>query len=736
MSPRKLPMIAWGLAICCAMAMPAGATESILPLLPLSLEELIATPVITASRRQEGREQTPAHIMVITREQIRDRRYKSLADLLEDLPGVDFQRGTRSAVFNNFVFQGHVSNNKLLILLDGVRIDHPAGGKVPVAENFALYHAKQVEVLYGPAAALYGADAFGGVINIITERAGEPGGGKIAFGAGSFGTQEGSFLVGGKLADQIAITVGAHAQQSDRAALDKYYPKDFPKVAARTFAGTTVVPAAQREDYTGPISSDSRYVRLDATDHLTVGYYRNRFKSLTSNGDLPKTSLFLDDAAWDASIETFSGKLRFDVTPTLAGELVVDHSTYEISPRTRYLNIFTDFQNHGYDYAYGRRRGIEQNLTWRADDAHVVQAGLGYRDYYDIETPDLSHPYNRSLSPQNQGMTYANTNLPLRIFETRFYSWSAYAQWQAQWTPAFSTTVGLRKDWYSTYGGSLNPRLGAVWQPAAGHYLKVLYGEAFRAPAPEETLSAFGSFSGATNGSGQYIGTNFRAPNTHLEPEKSRTLSLTWDWRPRKDFNLVANAYRSRVSNIITTQAEAVSTQYIPGAVLSNTTAKQNTGRDEYWGIDLIPQWQTHLGGPWVADFWGSYSYIDGWVQETAGGLKYDQTYIATHKVKLGVTFRYQDWLTITPRAQWIGETNTGRKNSLAPGERLKTDAYTVASLHVGVHKLAGEKLSLYLDIYNLFDKRYYAAHGTSSDTMLQVPQQPRTVMGTAEIRF
>ena len=48
----------------------AAASDNVAPLLPLSLEELIATPVITASRRQEGREQTPAHIMVITREQI------------------------------------------------------------------------------------------------------------------------------------------------------------------------------------------------------------------------------------------------------------------------------------------------------------------------------------------------------------------------------------------------------------------------------------------------------------------------------------------------------------------------------------------------------------------------------------------------------------------------------------------------------------------------------------------
>ena len=160
------------IALAFGTSLPAtAATDSVLPLLPLSLEELIATPVITASRRQEGREQTPAHIMVVTREQMRDRRYKNLADLLEDLPGVNFQRGTKSSQFNQFTVQGYLGPNKLVLMLDGIRIGQPSGGNIPVAENLALYHAKQVEVVFGPAAALYGADAVAGVVNIITDNA-------------------------------------------------------------------------------------------------------------------------------------------------------------------------------------------------------------------------------------------------------------------------------------------------------------------------------------------------------------------------------------------------------------------------------------------------------------------------------------------------------------------------------------------------------------------------------------
>ena len=308
----------------------AQADDNVLPLLPLSLDELLATPVTTASRHAEARERTPAHIIVITREQMRDRRYKNLADLLEDLPGVDFQRGTRSTQFNHFVFQGNVSNNKLLILLDGVRIDHPAGGKIPVAENFSLYFARQVEILYGPAAALYGADAVAGVINIITDRGGEAGS-KISAGAGSYGSLEGNFLASGRFGEGIGLTAGAHYQKSDRAPLDEYYRKDFPKVAAGAKT------AAEREDYVGDIGSRSFYARLDVGERLSVGYYQNRFRSLSSTGDRSSAVYFLDDAYWDTTIETWQARYKFELSPTLSSETLIDHSRYEVDPQSRYI---------------------------------------------------------------------------------------------------------------------------------------------------------------------------------------------------------------------------------------------------------------------------------------------------------------------------------------------------------------------------------------------------------------
>jgi outer membrane receptor for ferrienterochelin and colicins len=721
-----LAALAWG--------NPAGAAASgdLSQLLPLSLEELLNTPVVTASRQRETRGETPAHIVVITREQIRERRYRNLADLMEDLPGVDFMRGTKSSAYNNFAMQGYTGSNRILVMLDGVRVGHPAGGNFPVAENFSLHPARQVEILYGPAAALYGADAVAGVINIITDHAGRTPGGWVSLGAGNDGSRETAFTAAIRNQEKLALSMGGHWQRADRAPLDRFYPRDFPKVDARTFGGAVVVPAAAREDYVGDIGSHSLYARLDAGDDLTFGYYRNRFRSLTSTGDTPATALYREDARWDTLTDTLHGKYSFDLTPALSGELVVDYSVQEIDPKSRYVNIYTAF-NEGYEYVRGERLAIEQNLNWRIDHRHRVQTGLGYQDYYAIEAHSLPSPYNTALDPGAQGMVYRNTTLPIDIHDSSFHNVSVYAQLQSQWSEDISTMAGLRHDQHSAHGGSLNTRLGAVWSPREQHYFKLLYGEAFRAPSPEESLSSFGSFDGSMDAAGNYIGTGFRVPNFNLAPEKVRTVSLTWDWRPRPELNVVANGYHSHIKNLIVTRP-STATNSIPGAVLISPESKGNAGEEKHTGLDLMAQYRFQLGHAWSVDAWGSASWVRGSIDE-GNGVEWDLAFVADNKLKLGATFRYLDRVTITPQLLLIGDTGNGRK-SATPPDRLTTPGYTLTNLHVGWHRLLDGNASLWLDVYNLFDERYYAAHGSGSRTFFSMPQQPRSWMATLEYRF
>ncbi|MCF8210033.1 MAG: TonB-dependent receptor, partial [Rhodoferax sp.] len=126
----------------------------------------------------------------------------------------------------------------------------------------------------------------------------------------------------------------------------------------------------------------------------------------------------------------------------------------------------------------------------------------------------------------------------------------------------------------------------------------------------------------------------------------------------------------------------------------------------------------------------------DGKLDE-GDGIDWELPFVAGQKYKLGATLRYLDVVSITPQIAWLGDTSNGRKkNRTAPPDRLETPGYRLANLHIGWHKLLDGKATVWLDINNLFDARYYAAHGAGSRTFFDMPQQPRSWMVSLETRF
>jgi len=117
-------------------------------------------------------------------------------------------------------------------------------------------------------------------------------------------------------------------------------------------------------------------------------------------------------------------------------------------------------------------------------------------------------------------------------------------------------------------------------------------------------------------------------------------------------------------------------------------------------------------------------------------GVDWDLSFIASHKVKLGTTLRWQDRFSLTPQVLWIGDTTNGRKDTRNAPARLETPGYALTNLHLGWHRLFEGRVTLWLDVYNLFDKRHYAAHGAGSRTFFNMPQQPRSWMASVEYRF
>jgi len=138
----------------------------------LSLETLMNINVITATGSEQKISEAPATMNVITSKQIEERGYEQLEDALRDIPGIDFIHLNGYAP-TLIYFRGMygAENLRALLMIDGIPENNIIGGNDMAGPAYSLHNVKRIEVIWGPASALYGANAFGGVINIITKKA-------------------------------------------------------------------------------------------------------------------------------------------------------------------------------------------------------------------------------------------------------------------------------------------------------------------------------------------------------------------------------------------------------------------------------------------------------------------------------------------------------------------------------------------------------------------------------------
>ena len=166
------------------------------------------TIVITANRLKNTKADTPADVTVITSQQITDRGYRTVTDALEDVPGARVMQNGVGAYESHIMLNG---DERVLVMVDGRRFNHSMG--TMVKSTFDAHTLppvdmiERIEVVKGGASTLYGADAVGGVINIITKTPEETTG-KIRVGYGSWGNQDLGLSVGGKV-DKNGIQVAA-----------------------------------------------------------------------------------------------------------------------------------------------------------------------------------------------------------------------------------------------------------------------------------------------------------------------------------------------------------------------------------------------------------------------------------------------------------------------------------------------------------------------------------------------
>jgi len=154
------------------IAMGADNTETPQVDMDAEIQKLMHTTVTSVSKREEQESQVPAALYVISEEDIRRSGYTSIPDLLRMVPGLQVsQSGSQNWAVASRGFGGQFSN-KLLVMIDGRTVYTPVfSGVFWDVQNLMLEDIKQIEVIRGPGATLWGANAVNGVINIITKSA-------------------------------------------------------------------------------------------------------------------------------------------------------------------------------------------------------------------------------------------------------------------------------------------------------------------------------------------------------------------------------------------------------------------------------------------------------------------------------------------------------------------------------------------------------------------------------------
>src|SRR4030042_3628298 len=154
--------------------------------------------VISASRSSKRIGELPITIYVVTREEIVLNHYNSLIDIIKSLPGIRVSQPGSGELGESFELRGLPGNLYTMILINGLPIKPGAVIGMPIGAQLPVRQAERIEIIYGPAAAVYGADAVSGVINIITKEADK---GTFVMGDISLGQldyRRGNFMVRGK----------------------------------------------------------------------------------------------------------------------------------------------------------------------------------------------------------------------------------------------------------------------------------------------------------------------------------------------------------------------------------------------------------------------------------------------------------------------------------------------------------------------------------------------------------
>ncbi|ROR32020.1 TonB-dependent receptor plug domain-containing protein [Inmirania thermothiophila] len=582
-----LPLV---LAAGAALAQGGTAPEGLLDY--LGGEDMVAI----ATGRSQPLRRAPAVASVITAEDLRAMGARDLGEALEAVPGVHVS--VSPAGYNaQYLIRGIYTevNPQVLVLVNGVPITNVfTGNRGQSWGSMPVEAIERIEVIRGPGSALYGADAFAGVVNVVTKGPDEIRGVALGARAGRFDSAGAWFQTGGEWAgfraalsleadttDGGGRTIGADAQT----ALD----------GSLTSASLAPGPAElglDRLDAWLTLARGPWLARLGAQLRRNGGIGAGAAQALDPEGEGEGDRLLLDVTwhradlrpDWDLTVRgsflDLSNKTDLQLFPPGAAFLVGKAAatgapgctTGETPPGTA-LCSFPDGVL-GNPWVFERHGRLEVSAFYTGIRGHDLRLGAGWAvsDLYRSEERKnfVSDPATGFPVPLGGLVDVSDTDA---VFVPEKRRTLGYVFVQDEWGLArdWNLTWGARYDHYSDFGGTFNPRLALVWDASVALTAKFLYGRAFRAPSFAEQFN---------------VNNPVALGNPDLEPETIDTWEGALEYRPAGTLRIGANVFYYRWRDII---------RFVPTG--SGATARAaNSGEQTGYGMEAELDWRPAPG--------------------------------------------------------------------------------------------------------------------------------------------
>jgi outer membrane receptor for ferrienterochelin and colicin len=714
--------VAWGASISPVRA--AGYEEEML---------FADIPVVfTASKRAEKATEAPATVYVVSKADIRSRGYANLKDVLRDLPGMETIENSFSEWGTEVPVRGVVGNNKIAVLLNGVRVNPPGGENFPFRADFSVRNAERIEIVYGPGSTLYGQDAISMLINVITAAPQEGNHIQVGAAGGSESMTQGWATVSRKSGD-FELVAHVQGQKSDLSDTSSEFSKFWNETYVTSFGmpgGAHAKP--ERWDDGGNI-----FLKLSGPNNSLQLWHRSSSRSSSEGGfagmgtGVPGGSGILyyeKEAIWSDRSTVVSLQNNQKLAQNLDLTSTLTYNRYEIDPKTRYIFPLGRRNAAGtqiaagnlayFDYKYGIGSGmtLEEKMSWSSEKTSVIGgmefshmdiipkstvAGTGADRNGDFSNQAGTFDY----SPGTGGYVSASNISIQKVNNVVYQNVGAYLEGSLKATDQLKLIAGGRVDKNSRFAQvPFSPRASVVYSFSKGLTTKYIFSKAFVYPSP------YSSFASYDNGN------VLNVPNSKVEPEKATSNEINISYDTDKMSSSLSLYLNQQKNLIILGEENRPGINQLGGITMSfgedrTLTQTSNAGKSTAKGVDFSNKLKFGK-----SSLWASYSYVDFEVDLPTG--KESLNRISRNNVRAGATVSAMEKLLVTPSIIY-----RSRPVNLSIPTALKDDAGDPFEFNLhAVYSVTGN-LDVFVDGRNLTDHT-----STSRGVANPVLQEPMRV--------